>query len=247
MKLLVCDNCSKEFLRKNSRVYNNKHFFCSHECRNNYYKDKTPRTTCSYCTKTFYLIPSQAKRSEEHFCSRRCKALFLNNKQYPEDFKLCTCIACQKKFKRTSKKKRKYCPDCLKERLSLLRIQKESIPEPKQKTCVLCNKTLNSPEFFYKNERKCISCYRKEISERWKQKKQILISLLGGKCQHCGNNDPHVSIYDFHHVDPKTKTFSICANRNKRMEELMEETKKCILLCSNCHRKLHWGTEEENI
>ncbi len=32
-------------------------------------------------------------------------------------------------------------------------------------------------------------------------------------------------------------------------EEIMEELNNCIILCSNCHRKLHWAethTEEVN-
>ena len=47
----------------------------------------------------------------------------------------------------------------------------------------------------------------------------------------------HPAAYDFHHLDPKEKDFNIALNLN--YEECLEELKKCILICSNCHRELH--------
>lgn len=67
----------------------------------------------------------------------------------------------------------------------------------------------------------------------------------GGKCQRCGY-DITVKALDFHHLDPNEKDFTI-SNGNFKLAEAIEESKKCVLICSNCHRELHagiWGIEE---
>ena len=61
----------------------------------------------------------------------------------------------------------------------------------------------------------------------------------GGKCERCGYSN-YLGALDFHHKDPSQKEFTI-GNRDFRLEQCIEEAKKCILLCSNCHRELHAG------
>lgn len=72
--------------------------------------------------------------------------------------------------------------------------------------------------------------------------KQQLVNLMGGKCVDCGQM-PHFVAMDFDHVDPKQKKFSMASligraasGEPKHIEEMMEEAKKCILRCANCHR-----------
>ena len=46
-------------------------------------------------------------------------------------------------------------------------------------------------------------------------------------------------LYDFHHLDPSTKEFGIgSATTTRSRQAYFEEAKKCIMLCSNCHRKI---------
>lgn len=75
---------------------------------------------------------------------------------------------------------------------------------------------------------------------RGKTRRNELISLAGGCCQHCGYTK-NTSALEFHHVDPSIKKFNLdmrrCSNCN--WESLLEESKKCILICSNCHAELH--------
>ena len=59
-------------------------------------------------------------------------------------------------------------------------------------------------------------------------------------CRHCGASHP--AIIDFHHIIRDGSQQSV--NRmaaNNRWTAIYEEVKKCIPLCSNCHRILHWG------
>jgi hypothetical protein len=61
--------------------------------------------------------------------------------------------------------------------------------------------------------------------------------MIGGKCSACGY-DKNFAALDFHHVDPATKSFTLCS-RSHTMYERVNEAKKCILLCRNCHAELH--------
>lgn len=54
---------------------------------------------------------------------------------------------------------------------------------------------------------------------------------------------------EFHHINPEEKDFTI-SNDHFKLIEAIEESKKCILICSNCHRELHdnlWTLDELNL
>jgi hypothetical protein len=59
-------------------------------------------------------------------------------------------------------------------------------------------------------------------------------------CVICGENDP--VCLDFHHSDPSTKEMSMSKGfRTYGIDRVIKEIDKCVLLCANCHRKLHRG------
>jgi hypothetical protein len=75
------------------------------------------------------------------------------------------------------------------------------------------------------------------------------IALLGGKCK-CGESHP--AALQFHHKDPNTKLFPVTTKQMttpKRFpwDMIIEEVKKCELLCSNCHAKHHSAWTDEDI
>mgnify|MGYP005855513707 CR=1 FL=1 len=46
---------------------------------------------------------------------------------------------------------------------------------------------------------------------------------------------------DFHHLDPQKKDFNLgIAIIQWKWEKVKPELDKCILLCANCHRELHY-------
>lgn len=66
--------------------------------------------------------------------------------------------------------------------------------------------------------------------------KRRLINELGGKCIDCGYAS-HLAALDFDHVDPTTKKFVISAKlHNYTYQDIIDEVKKCVVRCSNCHR-----------
>lgn len=75
-----------------------------------------------------------------------------------------------------------------------------------------------------------------------KKRKKDLASLFGGRCCICGF-DAFQEALEFHHIDPSTKTFGLTDSNavTKALEKQLEEARKCVLLCANCHRGVHAG------
>ena len=72
-------------------------------------------------------------------------------------------------------------------------------------------------------------------------RKRELVRLAGGKCIRCGY-DRNYSALEFHHIDPETKQFQLDLRSlsNRKWERVLEESRKCILLCLNCHAEEHY-------
>jgi len=87
-----------------------------------------------------------------------------------------------------------------------------------------------------------------QLDERWQRNfearqrrvdlKLRAIEHMGGKCSKCGY-DKCPAAFDFHHLDPREKDFAISSKLSWTV--VVEELKKCVLLCSNCHREAHDG------
>lgn len=81
---------------------------------------------------------------------------------------------------------------------------------------------------------------------RLKLKRKIIL-YMGNKCAHCGAENLPMSCYTAHHVDPNTKVFSVMAHltdtTDKTWQRLVQEMKKCDLLCIHCHKIHHYGDE----
>ena len=64
-------------------------------------------------------------------------------------------------------------------------------------------------------------------------------------CVNCGENHP--ATFDFHHVErhpDNKKVYKLLQSNN--IGGAIEEIKKCIVLCANCHRKHHYEEDQEN-
>lgn len=87
---------------------------------------------------------------------------------------------------------------------------------------------------------------KKAVAERRRTLKLRAVSLMGGKCMLC-SYDTHVSILDFHHVDPTTKSFGISSGGFSRSwDSIYLEIQKCILVCANCHREIENGLRPQD-
>ena len=81
----------------------------------------------------------------------------------------------------------------------------------------------------------------KATSDFRRRRKKNLIKVSGGKCLLCGYNKTNNAL-EFHHIDETQKVYSISANGTCHdLEKDLNEVKKCILVCANCHREIHDG------
>lgn len=93
---------------------------------------------------------------------------------------------------------------------------------------------LQSTKITPKSSYECVKEHRHKV-------KQELVEYKGGKCCICGYNKC-LGALDFHHVNPNEKDFAISdSNIYKNMDKLKQEVDKCILVCSNCHREIHYN------
>jgi hypothetical protein len=133
------------------------------------------------------------------------------------------------------------------------------------KTCTGCQETKNLTDFSFRNKAKdllaarCKSCHAKYAKKHYeansddykaravasnrvsRKKNREWIRELKRKsgCRYCDESEP-VAL-DFHHVEKKIENIAILASRNVGRQKLESEVRKCIVICANCHRKLHAG------
>lgn len=73
----------------------------------------------------------------------------------------------------------------------------------------------------------------------WRRRKKIeLVEYKGGECEKCGYKKC-IDALEFHHKDPNEKDFTI-SGKSWSFERLKKEADKCILVCSNCHKEIHF-------
>ncbi len=81
------------------------------------------------------------------------------------------------------------------------------------------------------------------VTKRRRKIKILAINYKGGKCQICGYNKC-VGALDLHHVKGVKKFTMGNDGYTHSWNEIKNELNKCILVCSNCHREIHWGLVE---
>lgn len=100
------------------------------------------------------------------------------------------------------------------------------------------------PEKFRERARLWDKTHRAQVQayqRRLAAKKYAIVAAekVGKACVRCGESDP--ACLDFHHPDPSQKLDTVSAMVTKRVPDhlLIAEMKKCVLVCANCHRKIH--------
>lgn len=93
---------------------------------------------------------------------------------------------------------------------------------------------------------RCRKCLSASVSMRRVILKLRAIKYKGGSCQMCGYSKCS-DAFDFHHLNPENKDFSISQNgKTLGWNKIKKELDKCILLCANCHRETHSKRVNDN-
>lgn len=84
--------------------------------------------------------------------------------------------------------------------------------------------------------------FRQKAYRKRYEKKKKLLEMSGNKCSVCGY-DKCPDALSFHHLDKSTKTFGLSSDiiNSKSWDTILEEWKKCILVCMNCHAEIHYN------
>lgn len=82
---------------------------------------------------------------------------------------------------------------------------------------------------------------RRRSHERRRLSKRAFNDVCG-----CCGYDEHVDILEFHHVDPLEKIHNIATMivTNCSWRLIVEELRKCVLLCPTCHTEVQKGYRE---
>ena len=114
-----------------------------------------------------------------------------------------------------------------------------------EKQCILCNNKF-FPLTAAANKRSyCYNCVPEGCQLSRGELLNILRKVRGGKCEKCGY-DTYLGALDFHHINPNEKDLTII-DRDFKLIDCINESKKCRLFCSNCHKEYHaglWTLEE---
>lgn len=96
-----------------------------------------------------------------------------------------------------------------------------------------------------KNKRKLLTEIEKRknnylrVKNRRQKLKEMGVEYKGGKCIKCGY-DECIAALEFHHKNKEEKEFTISKYQNLSWIRIKKELDKCDLLCSNCHKELHY-------
>jgi len=184
------------------------------------------------------------------------------------------CEICEKVF--YGRKNKIYCSEnCKNTNRNIARRKKRNYKSPEEKRkeankrYYLNTKYLKTKKYEKEQNRKeeiekKRNEKRKEYDRSWKIKNKIKnaeyrrktrVKVRGWfddykrklKCDICGYNRCTEAL-DFHHIDLKEKEFSIGQALNRWGKEIiLEEMKKCKILCANCHRELHYKEKQEKV
>lgn len=83
--------------------------------------------------------------------------------------------------------------------------------------------------------------YQNQVKERCRNRSKVVTEIIqeakASGCCKCPEKEP--VCLAFHHLDPNEKDFSVASQRNANPERVRQEIAKCIVVCHNCHAKIH--------
>lgn len=112
-----------------------------------------------------------------------------------------------------------------------------------KKICSKCKKEKPETDFPMNGNRRhswCKECHRQIVKEKYIANRDFVNSLKD-KCCICGY-DKNKAALEWHHTD-NNKEFTInklAKNAITNKERILKEIEKCILVCANCHREIHY-------
>jgi hypothetical protein len=104
-------------------------------------------------------------------------------------------------------------------------------------------------DWWHRNRERVRSQQRARLNTIRYERKVMLIEMLGGQCDDCGESFPgRPEVFEFDHLEPAHKSHGIARMLAWSVDRLLAEVEKCDLVCSNCHHTRTatrgWGNAE---
>lgn len=106
--------------------------------------------------------------------------------------------------------------------------------------CKDCSRS-SSKKYYANNKERYKEVSNKRRNEHRSLLREIANEAKSQGCVLC--DESSLCCLDFHHKDPSEKegTISVMIASTTKKEKVIDEISKCVVLCSNCHRKVHAG------
>jgi len=136
----------------------------------------------------------------------------------------------------------KYCPKCKHDLDESMFSKNSGRKDGLQPYCKECRKAIDANS--YKASQKRRDTIVLSNTKRIDKNKKFVEKVKGKGCCKCDETEK--CTLDFHHIKGSDKKFDIASGiQSNGLEAIKNEIRKCILVCSNCHRKIHAGILQE--
>lgn len=105
----------------------------------------------------------------------------------------------------------------------------------------ICRQCSNkrSKQYYKDNTQHHKSVITKRNSKIRKRHKAMVDELKFTGCSIC--DEKEICCLDYHHLRDKENAIAVMVASGVSWSKILEEISKCILVCANCHRKIHAG------
>lgn len=114
-------------------------------------------------------------------------------------------------------------------------------PDGLSGNCKECQKAYNATHYKKTPEK---LAYLRERSKNIYEKQKAFVRRYKKYCGCLVCQEKEPVVLDLHHLNPSEKDADPSALYAKSRKRLKAEIRKCVVLCSNCHRKVHAGLIE---
>lgn len=130
----------------------------------------------------------------------------------------------------------KSCRTCKQEKLSSEFRKDVSQKDGRRTECKVCSREYGRTKYTLQYGEKARARNRiryTNISERIREYK------VSRGCILCGERE--AVCLEFHHLDSEDKEYNLSGSATRAWDSVLAEIQKCVVLCSNCHKKVHAG------
>lgn len=133
----------------------------------------------------------------------------------------------------------KFCPKCNTDKNTSDFNKNKNKPDGLQVDCRTCT-TLRHREYYKKNGEYHKKYITKQNRRRRKEAKLAVDKIKSqSSCKFCPERE--ICCLQFHHLENKFENVADMVKGGYSIKSILKEIEKCILVCSNCHYKLHAG------